>query len=416
MEETEIPSDRTESQRHRAAPGGAEEPDAPRYADDCSTAELDDELQVYQQKLADRDEDLRQSQHDLQGMRDLYNELYDLAPVGYLTLDAERCMHHVNRLAASILGVESPELEGRLLGRFIVADDQEAFHLHCRQALDTQEVQICELRLQPASGPYLDIKLQTVVAPVERLGPGSLYVVLTDISRRRRAEKQVRRERRRLRSAVHALTLTEERERRRIAMDLHDSACQLVALAQMQISELRHQCPAGPVAPMADKLADLLEQTDQAIRLRIFDLSPPVLYYSGLAAALKWLAEDLADRQLLQVEVEDDGQREVLEEDLLSLTYRTVRELLMNVIKHAGTGRARLVMRHQEDRLHLEVNDDGTGLDVARLDDADDTGFGLFSIRERMEMVGGRCHVESAPGQGTRVRLVVPLRATPAGG
>ncbi len=411
MAEEKFPSERAESLRHRAAAGRAEEPDARRPEGDLSAAELAHELQVHQLELEAQNEDLRRTQQELQESLDLYNELYNRAPIGFLTLDPKRHMHHVNLNAARLLGAEPPQLEGRRLAGFVDADDQEAFHLHCRQALETQEVQTCELRLQPASGPRLDVMLQTVVAPVERMGPGCLHVVLEDISQRRRAAEQIRRDRRRLRSMVHALTLAEERERRRIATDLHDSACQLVALAQMKVSELRQQRPAGSVALVVEELAELLEQTDQTIRLRIFDLSPPVLYHSGLAAALKWLAEDFGDRHLLQVEVDDDGQSEVLDNDLLPLTYRAVRELLMNVMKHAGTGRARLVMRHQEDRLHLEVIDEGSGLDLDKLED--NAGFGLFAIRERMEMIGGRCHLESEPGKGTRVRLEVPLSATP---
>ena len=389
-----------EEMLHRAPTGEAE-------ADDRGARELVHELQVYQLELEMQNEELHQAQLRLQTARDRYQELYDFAPVGYFTLDASRQIHEVNLTGADLLDAAKQTLKGQPFSRFIQAEDQEAFHLHCRQASNTQEVQVCEVRLEKTDGSSFYAELETVAELRLDGSSGPLYVAVSDITWRKQAEEQMREYQKQLRALAHALTVSEEKERQRLAADLHDQASQTLVLAQMKTRLLRRQTDSGIATEHLDEISDQLDQLDQAIHSLIFELSPPVLHQMGLEAAVEWLAEHFRNQGVLQVEVEDDKQPKPLDEDLRPLTFRTVRELLMNVIKHAGMDQARVCMRRQEDMLHIEVIDGGIGFDAGRQQAGQ--GFGLFSIRERMEFIGGRCHLRSASGQGTQVTLEVPL-------
>ena len=143
-----------------------------------------------------------------------------------------------------------------------------------------------------------------------------------------------------------------------------------------------------------------------------------MLYELGLEAAVEWLAEQFQAQHGLRIEVDDDGQPKEVEDNVRALVYRAVRELLLNAIKHAQAQNARVSLRREDDKLHVEVADDGRGFDPTAGNAEDLSGFGLFSIHERMDFIGGSFQIDSAPGQGTRGVVAVPLKheeASPGG-
>ncbi|MCX7935376.1 MAG: histidine kinase, partial [Planctomycetota bacterium] len=216
-----------------------------------------------------------------------------------------------------------------------------------------------------------------------------------------------------LQSLASELAITEERERRRIATDLHDSICQTLALANMKLGQIQ---TAAPDAAMALETARRhIEKAVADMRSLIFDLSPPIVYELGLAPALEWLAEQCAKEYGLEVEVHDDGAPKPLASEVRIFLFRACRELLLNVVKHAGVRRAQVTLARSANAVQLRVEDRGKGFDTRRLEIGRDRreGFGLFSIRERLSYFGGAFQIRSQPGGGTEVSLVAPL-APPA--
>ncbi len=135
----------------------------------------------------------------------------------------------------------------------------------------------------------------------------------------------------------------------------------------------------------------------------------PVLYALGIRQAIEWFAEQLSQQYGLQVRVEEDEQAEPLQEDRRALLFRCVRELLLNVVKHAQASTATVGLDVDGDSLRITVGDDGCGFDVSELaTPRGHAGFGLFSIRERLRFVGGELGVESRLGGGTRCIMTVP--------
>jgi signal transduction histidine kinase len=241
----------------------------------------------------------------------------------------------------------------------------------------------------------------------------------TDVTERKRAEEALRRshedlqeQARQLRELAGELTRVEQRERQRLAQVLHDHLQQLLVGAKFQMLPLL-RAGDGRQRRSAAGVDDLLTQSIQVSRDLTGELSPPVLHEGGLAAALEWLVLWMRQKHGLSVRLRAEGAPEPASEDLRVLLFRAARELLFNVSKHAGVRKAVVRLSARDGRIELEVADRGKGFDPQALRQGRRTsgGFGLSSIRQRLELLGGSFQVASAPGAGSRFTLAAPSGA-----
>src|SRR6188508_1859220 len=207
----------------------------------------------------------------------------------------------------------------------------------------------------------------------------------------------------RLQALASELTLAEQRERKRLASELHDYLAQILALARIKMSQLRQKVSSeSPGTQLVGEIDNLLEKAGEYTRSLMDEL--------GLPSALTWLAKQMPLHGLL-VEVRLFQEQVALPDDQSVLLFQSVRELLINVAKHAGTDRATVSLRVDPDQqLSIEVQDQGRGFDPVALEARSENGrFGLFSVRERMQAMGGRLDLTSRPGEGTTVTMILPL-------
>lgn len=260
-----------------------------------------------------------------------------------------------------------------------------------------------------------------------KAGPRAISRVLTYAILRQRAEEAIRRsnadlERRvrertaQLRTLASELTLAEQRERRRLADLLHDDLQQLLVSAKLSVAALRagrrEKSLRDALTAIEERIADAIASS----RSLTAELSPPALYAGGLDRALGALAQRLGKRHGLSVDFRAEAGADVRDQGTRVLLYQSVRELLLNVVKHAGVDRAEVRLERAPDGgLRVTVADEGRGFDARQLEaDAAAETFGLFSVRERLDQVGGGTEVVSEPGRGTRVTLTVPADAGPS--
>jgi len=233
-----------------------------------------------------------------------------------------------------------------------------------------------------------------------------------DITERKQAEDKVQNYQQRLKALASQLTIAEERERRRIAADLHDHVGQSLALARMQLATAIKSTDDSSIADLCGEVSGNLLEAIRDTKNLIFELSSPSMNEIGLGAALsEWLEENIEKKHGLQVEFIDDGNKRLLDDDVRSLLYRNVRELLTNVIKHGQANKVSVRLDNSADSIRITVQDDGVGCDVQeKMEKANHDGsFGLFSIQERMTDLGGRMEILSEPGKGCKVVLTVPV-------
>jgi PAS domain S-box-containing protein len=246
---------------------------------------------------------------------------------------------------------------------------------------------------------------------------GRIAAIFYDVTARTQAERQIAAYQRELLALAAELSTAEERERRRIATELHDTIIQNLALTKIMLASLRAQIPAGDAATALDDVRKVLDDSIQSARTLTFELSPPVLYELGLHAAVEWLAERMQQRYGLHILLHDNLLPVVPDIDRRALLFTAIREMLINVVKHAHATQAVVTLHRDAAVLAIIVEDNGVGLDPQRLETpGDGGGFGLFSIRERLRHIGGSLEVSTGTLGGARVTLRAPIAVATATG
>ncbi len=233
-----------------------------------------------------------------------------------------------------------------------------------------------------------------------------------DVTAMREAETALAQHDAQLRALATEITLAEERARRKLAGELHDGPAQNLAGMAMQLAELKRKLRDREQLALLDEMDQVLADTTLQTRTLMLELAPPGLHDTGLIEALRWLADRVSKQQRITVSVEDDGVPKPLEDQVTVLLFQTVRELLQNVVKHARSKRATVRCSMHDDAFTLDVVDPGVGFEVHSIDrlPTRQGGFGLFNIRERLKLMGGTIDIHSVVGEGTTVRIRVPLK------
>ncbi len=219
-------------------------------------------------------------------------------------------------------------------------------------------------------------------------------------------QKQVNQE---LQSLASKLLLAEERERREIAVELHDNMGQTLAASKIKLEVLISKSDARFEKPL-NEIRELIDQAIQYTRSLTFDLSP--LYDIGLEAAIEWLAEKTQKEHGLLVDVQSHPSPRSIDHEIRILLFQIVRELLFNVVKHAKARHAWISVRGDSGQIRIHVKDDGVGFDTSEVQllPGGEGGFGLFSIQERLSYFGGNLQIVSKLHIGTEVTITAPSR------
>jgi PAS domain S-box-containing protein len=361
------------------------------------------ELEIHKVELEIQNDQLRDTQLTLEQSKERYRLLYETAPIGFLTLDGEGKISDANLTAAALLQVSRSRLIGRKLSRFVAPRHQDRWHLERGTLALGAERRNLELDLVLTDGTPLHAQLVGSGTPGKDGAPGTIRLALLDVTELRSLALA-------LRKAAAAAALSEHQERRALATELHDDAGQLLALASLKLRALGDTL-AGRGAEGIREVEEVLAETRRRISSLSFQLSPSLLHDVGLVAAAHWLAEDKERRFGLVVRIEK-GEELELDEAVRVTLFRALREMLLNVTKHAKIGEARVRIWRAGDLACVAVEDSGVGFDP----EAVRGGFGLLALRDRVGQLGGLLEIASAPGSGTRVVVSVPCTLRDADG
>ncbi len=235
---------------------------------------------------------------------------------------------------------------------------------------------------------------------------------LLDITERLETEKKIMDNNQMLRTLSSELVMTEERERRRIAVDLHDNIGQTLALTKIKLSVLLGESSHPGLREPILEILEMVDQSIQQTRSLTRELSPSVLYELGLVEALEWLGEQIFNQHGLQIIISNDLKSGKIDKDVQIFLYRSIRELIFNIVKHAKAKEAHITLQKSGANIRIIVIDSGVGFDIPSIDQTfkNSGGFGLLSIRERLNYIGGCLEIETRKGWGTRVEIVVPQK------
>lgn len=367
------------------------------------------------EELRSADEELTKTRALAKAEHRRYHDLFAFAPDGYLVTNAAGTVQEANEAAAAMLGYIPRHTRGRVLLASVLKEDRGAF-LDLLRRLRIENRSEIVLTIVPRRRPPFTA-LATVATVRDDNGKvEGLRWFLRDVSAQRRNEKALAASRQQLRALAGELLLAEEKERRRIATGIHDRVSQTLAVARITLGRARLIAPPEQVS-MLDEVLSNLQQAINESRSLTFELSPPVLYELGLVSGIEWLAEDLSRRHGLKVNVMHEGDLSDLTVPTKVLLFQAIRELLVNVLKHANATRAQVLLRQEAEQLRVTVRDDGVGFDASRREAGAERngGFGIFSVRTRLEQLGGSFELKSESGRGTTATMVAPIGAQTPG-
>ena len=359
---------------------------------------------VTERKKAERA--LRESQERLE-------ILFESAPDAIYVMDPEGRFVDGNRAAEEMVGFAKAELIGKSLAEsgLLSAEDLPKAAANLREPAGREPSGPREYAIRRKDGSRIAVEIRTF--PVTIGGRTLTLGIARNITARKDAEQKLLDDREQLKSLASQLSLTEERERHRLASELHDHIGQSLVISKIKLDRLRKGGPCSDLVGALNEVSACLGQVIKDTRSLTFDLSYPILYELGFEAAVaEWLTEHVQEKHGIETEFEDDGHPKPLDDDILALLFRNVRELLINVVKHAQARRVKVTTRRLKDQIHISVEDDGVGFDPVEVTAMAGrrAEFGLFSIRKRLEQLGGLFEVVSALGRGTRITMTAPLK------
>jgi PAS domain S-box-containing protein len=246
-------------------------------------------------------------------------------------------------------------------------------------------------------------------------GTEATLVTAVDITERKQAEDKLIAYQEKLKSLASELTLTGERERRRMAAFLHDSICQSLIFCKIKLAALREARSHTEIEAVAHEISSLVDQSIEDTQTLTFELSPPILYELGFEPAIEWLIERMYEQHKLRISFSTDRADKPLADDIRVVLFQAVREALINIVKHAQVQKASLSSFRDGHNIRIIIEDDGRGFDNSRqgMRTSENGGFGLFNMSERVRHLGGEVKIESHIGEGTKIILSAPLKESP---
>lgn len=320
----------------------------------------------------------------------------------YLLINAAGVAFTEKALEA-ILGRHDQDIFSRDIALVLMEADQKA--------MSSAEIMTSEDTLRKSDGTEA-IFLSTRGRLTDKDGNViGLFAILHDITVRTMLEKELLEQHNKLGQMSVKISLAEEHERVRIAEELHDQVGPTLLLGKMKLEMLQARLSDQALVESSEEIGALIAQSVKDIRSLTLQLRPPILANAGLEAAVKWLAEEFQHKYHLVVTLYDDRQPKPLLYEKRTILFQAIRELLLNVVKHAQSESVAITLNRDGVFLQVLIEDTGVGFQAVKPDTGHSAsnGFGLFNITQKLKHIHGSLTVNSTPGFGTKVMVLVPL-------
>lgn len=384
------------------------------------------ELRVHQVELELQNEELRQTQAELETIRERYFDLFDMAPVGYCTVDATGQIQEANLTIVKMLGVTRGDLNKKPVSRFIHQEDQDIFYLKKKQLLTTGESQECELRLVKRDGKIFWAHLEGSFARTE--GTSACRIVVSDITKRKKAEMEIKK----VNGQLHLALVEKDKLFSIIAHDLRSPMTGFIGLTRMLVNNITDYSDdqlhkfAVSMKESAEKLFYMLENLLEWSKLNrgMIKLKPEELGLNDVVLKTTEMLQIVADQKKIALLITiPSGLKVFADKRLLDIV---LRNLLSNAIKFSNPdNNVSIVATQEKAMVVIAVQDNGVGMDqdtaagIFTFDSMSSktgtkgeagSGIGLSLCKEFVEMHGGRIWIESTPGQGSIFKFSLPIK------
>ncbi len=389
-------------------------PCAPRMVhEDCPGERLILELSTHRVELDAQNQELRESQQYIEEARDRYSDLYDFAPVGYLTLGLHGCIREINLTGSDMLGCERGRVLGKPLILWLARSSHTAYLRHLGRVFGSRERVVDDLLLRDSNGAQHHINMTSIVIAQGTEAGQFCRSVLVDITPLKDKEKELTHSREQLRNLTAHLDQVREDERRHLAREIHDELGQKLTALRFEVAMLWTRETTLTPSAIVGSLLKQIDETIASVRVIASDLRPAVLDL-GLASAVEWQVQEFRRRTGIACELTLRNMEFPLNNARSTAVFRILQESLTNILRHASASQVQLRLERHDDTLEIEIQDNGVGITTEALDKP--RSFGLAGIRERVRLLGADMHIRSHPGAGTTLHVSIPLRERRTGG
>ncbi len=234
--------------------------------------------------------------------------------------------------------------------------------------------------------------------------------ILNDITKRKATENEIQEYQKNLKILSSQITLAEEAERRRIAVNLHDNLGQSLAMAKIKLAEAEKENDKKRLNEKINESKKYFNDSIESSRSITYQLSPPILYELGISHAIRWRLEQIEEENNINTSLIDNTESINLNEETNILLFRAIMEIINNVIKHSKATKLKVSLNNDENFITVQISDNGIGFDPVKAEKnaTQNMSFGMFSNRERISFINGNMEIISKIGQGTSTILRIP--------
>jgi len=332
-----------------------------------------------------------------------YRMMVESMNEGAVTLIPDGTIFYCNGRFGEMVQADCEKLIGTLFSQLVAREDQNRFNTFFQNAGPHGRRE--EFSLQATQGKRVPVQLSIYPLGVEKLS--GIAILATDLSERIHAAAKIR-------SLASELTRAEQDERHRISQVLHDDLQQRLFAVKAQLSFLKATDLSADTYRELDQIQASLSESIALTRNLSIDLSPIILQGEGLTEAMTWLAFRMKEQYGLHVDLETNENFTPLDHHMRMLLFQSIRELLFNIVKHAGILEAKVTLEQVDGHGRITVSDDGKGFDTEAVLKDTRMAHGLLIIQERLNLLGCRMEIISKPDQGTRILIEIPSEKTGA--
>ncbi len=350
----------------------------------------------------------KQAEEALRKSEKRFRTIFEGAAIGITLRDDQGRLLACNPAYQEMLGYSKAELKGKSFTEIIHPDDVEKLSGLYRDMISGKEERgQAEARYCHKNGNYYWGRVTYSLIRGDQGEPLYSISMIEDITRRKEAEESIR-------YLTHELMRTQEQERHKISLELHDTVAQELASLKIGLENLRDSSPLIPEAPFGSQIAVLLEKLQQplnSIRTLSYNLRPPDLHHLGLVHAIRMYGEEVAAQTGLRIDFMAAGiEAADLDYEAAINLYRIIQEALTNVWRHARAANVNIRLVASYPKIILRLEDDGQGFNVAEKMASNQLNrrMGLLGMKERVAFLGGEMQVESQLGKGTKLTIEIP--------
>jgi PAS domain S-box-containing protein len=334
--------------------------------------------------------------------------IIETTDAGVIGMDSDGIIQFWNRGACDIFGYSSFDISGKSITNLIAPEYSDSFLDTMRKIKRGEKIYRLDVRGIKKDGRSIYISVTISQFSVTKIDYKGFSVIVRDITDRIIVEEELRNSREQLRSFAKHIETVREKERKRISIQVHDEFGKALTVLSLDLSWLMKKIPESnlEIREKINSMYEFIDSTAEIVSSITSELRPSVLDHFGLVSAIEWQAEEFKKRSGIKYEIISFPKEIILDEHLSIVIFRVYQEIFTNIIRHARANKVLVKLLKYDDKIILEVRDDGIGIKNEQI--TNPKSYGIIGIIERIKTLGGEVEIKGIKNQGTTIIVTIP--------